>query len=352
MSEIDIFSHAPVAMAVVGCDGNLLRVNRALSDLLGYPAEQLIGRTLESLSHPNDAGRTAVKLQNLLIDGSATFQFEGQYLHATGRTLWVLLTVSLFRNAHGVPVSFLAHVQDLSGRQELVERMACLADHDALTGLSTRRRFDEMMVRHRQTMARDGARGALLLIDLDRFKAVNDTFGHLAGDDVLKRVAAVLRGRVRVTDVLARLGGDEFAIILPQADLAQAEVVAADVVHMLKETHTVIGKTKVTVTASVGVVAFADTAGDDNPVASADAAMYRAKRAGGNRWMAGISTNEQTCIPFWVGRVLSGRGAQATIGCAAALFLAARYGHPSGGSLATAHRSLAAALARVLTTSG
>jgi diguanylate cyclase (GGDEF)-like protein len=272
--------------------------------------------------------------------------------------LWVLLAVSLVRNAHSAPLALVAHVQDFSEQQELARRMSYLADHDALTGLFTRRRFEETLAQQRHAMSRYGNRGALLLIDLDRFKSVNDKFGHQAGDDVLKGVAAVLRARVRDTDVLARLGGDEFAIILPQADLAQAQVVADDVVQMLRETPAIIGRKKVPITASVGVVAFADAIGED-PVAAADTAMYRAKRAGGARWAAkppvsasrGIAAalgGEEGIVPWWARRVLSSRTAQAAAGCAAGLILTTRYGYPTAAGLLTAQRSLTATLSRVL----
>ncbi|MQA30750.1 MAG: diguanylate cyclase [Luteitalea sp.] len=357
MNHIDVFCDAPVAMAVADRAGNLLRVNRALGDLVGHPAEALIGRGLASLSHSDDACRAMAELQKLLEGPSSHFQIEQQYLHSSGRTLWVLLAVSIVRSEQGDPLSFVAHVQDFSEQQELAQRMAYLADHDALTGLFTRRRFEGALAGHLHAMARYGDCGALILLDLDRFKTVNDTYGHQAGDEVLKGVAAVLRGRVRDTDVLARLGGDEFAVILPQADLAQAQVVAADVIRMLKASHSVIGRKKVTVTASAGVVALGDTAGRD-PVAAADAAMYQAKRAGGNRWMAepGLGpcrdhafAGNRPFVPSWGGRVLGSRATKAAVVSAAALIVASRYGYVSVPTFHVARRSLANTLGRVLT---
>jgi diguanylate cyclase (GGDEF)-like protein/PAS domain S-box-containing protein len=353
MSEIDIFSYAPVPMAVVDRDGRMVRVNGALCDLVGYSPEELAGRPLASLAHPDEAERTAAELERLLEDGSSQVQLEQHYVHSSGRALWVVLAVSVVRNKNRQPVSFVAHVQDFSDRQEVARRMAYLADHDALTGLSTRHRFEEMLTRHRHAMSRYGAHGALLLLDLDRFKSVNDKFGHQAGDDVLKAIAGVLRSRVRESDVLARLGGDEFSIILPKADLPEAQLVAGDIVRMIDQTYTLVGKKKVKVTASVGVVALADTAGED-PVASADAAMYRAKRAGGNRWKSRPAVrasrrywsqiaNSPALIPVWTRQVLSSRATQATIGCAAALVVTTWYGYPSPAGLLAASRSFASA---------
>lgn len=359
MSDIDVFSHAPVAMAVVNREGQLLRVNGALCDLVGYSAPELIGRTLASLSHPDEAARAADELRRLLEDGAPHVQLEQRYVHSTGRPLWVLASLSAVRTLAGEPASFVAHVQDFSDRHEVAQRMAYLADHDALTGLSTRHRFEEALARHRHTMSRYGARGTLLLLDLDGFKSVNDKFGHQAGDELLKAIATVLRGRVRESDVLARLGGDEFSIILPHTDLAHAEIVAGDIVRVISETAAIIGKRNVKVTASVGVVALANTAGQD-PVALADAAMYRAKRAGGNRWIAqpdvgdlrghwtGL-TGSGTAVGSWAKQVLSSRRAQATIGCAAALLVTRRYG-PSAASLHAARRAATTSLARALLT--
>jgi hypothetical protein len=176
---------------------------------------------------------------------------------------------------------------------------------------------------------------------------------------VLKSVSAALNRRLRESDAVARLGGDEFAVLLPHADAAQAQQVAADLVRELEGTHTVVGSETVAVTASVGVVSLAETAASDNAVALADAAMYRAKRSGGNRWMPAApgdsprrdaldSARARTSIPAWVGRAVSSRRTQVTVACAAALIVATRYGVPSPGELASAPQSLVSALGRAL----
>jgi diguanylate cyclase (GGDEF)-like protein len=129
--------------------------------------------------------------------------------------------------------------------------------------------------------ARYGGGGAVLLVDLDHFKDVNDRFGHKAGDDLLKTVAAVLRERIRETDILARLGGDEFGIILPQADEAQTLLVAEEVVKAMRRQTAMLAEQVITVTASVGVALF-DHLTDIELLACADLAMYEAKESGRN----------------------------------------------------------------------
>jgi diguanylate cyclase (GGDEF)-like protein len=159
-----------------------------------------------------------------------------------------------------------------------------LADHDALTGLPNRRRFEQELARHLAHVRRHGPEGAALVLDLDCFKPVNDTFGHAAGDRLLACVADVLRERLRATDVVARLGGDEFAILLPRVD----RVGAAAVAHSLVETVRAEALTADAhgVTVSIGVVAFdaCAIALPEGVLALADLAMYDAKAAGGDGW--------------------------------------------------------------------
>src|SRR6185503_5335243 len=162
-------------------------------------------------------------------------------------------------------------------------RLEHLVDHDFLTALFNGRRFEQALAQETKSAARYGGGGAVLLLDLDNFKDVNDRFGHKAGDDLLKTVAAALRGRIRETDILARLGGDEFGIILPQVDVHQAEVVAEGVVKALRRQTAIMAEQQIPVTASVGVAMF-DNLTTVEILAAADIAMYEAKEAGRNRF--------------------------------------------------------------------
>ncbi|MFL5866467.1 MAG: putative bifunctional diguanylate cyclase/phosphodiesterase [Thermoleophilaceae bacterium] len=163
------------------------------------------------------------------------------------------------------------------------ERLQHMADHDPLTGLLNRRRLEEELERHASQVRRYGREGALLVLDIDHFKHVNDALGHRAGDELISSVATVLRERLRASDILARLGGDEFALLLPKAGAREAQKVAEDLLAAVRK-HSVLvdGGDRRTVTASVGVALFEDEGGaaGDDVLVRADLAMYDAKEAG------------------------------------------------------------------------
>ncbi len=166
-------------------------------------------------------------------------------------------------------------------RNERMQELQRLADHDSLTGLKNRRRFEEDLRRELARSLREGSTGALLVLDLDEFKPVNDNHGHLTGDRVIEEVASVLGRRARETDVLARVGGDEFAIVLPHCDAEEARTVADAMVRAIRE-HEVGTEGVSRVTASVGIALFGagTEATFDSVLSDADAAMYAAKQAG------------------------------------------------------------------------
>jgi diguanylate cyclase (GGDEF)-like protein len=174
--------------------------------------------------------------------------------------------------------------RDVTEQKRAEERLQHQADHDSLTDLCNRRRFEEELTRETARSERYRTGGALLLLDLDDFKGVNDAHGHLWGDEVLRGAARLLRSRVRSTDVLARLGGDEFALLLPDADEVRAEKLAEEILEVFRK-HTIQadGGT-VQVTTSIGVVALQSVSGLGlEPMVAADTAMYRAKREGRDR---------------------------------------------------------------------
>ena len=174
--------------------------------------------------------------------------------------------------------------RDVTLQKQAGERLQHLADHDPLTDLLNRRRFEEEL--HREVSRADRYRrgGALLLMDLDNFKHVNDSHGHIWGDEVLRGAARLLRTRVRSSDILARLGGDEFAVLLPEADELHAQKLAEELLEIFRRLEIDTDQGEVGVTTSIGVVDL-DTLGIEGPepLVAADSAMYRAKRNGRNR---------------------------------------------------------------------
>jgi diguanylate cyclase (GGDEF)-like protein/PAS domain S-box-containing protein len=276
------FTSAPIGMALIDLDGRWLQVNDALCRLTGHTRSEFKSTTLRAITHPDDVDRDADVMRDLLDGRVPSCQIEKRYRHAWGHYLWVLLTVSLVRDDRGRPLYVVAQVQDISERKELAARLEYLLDHDFLTGLFNRRRFQLEIDHEAERVARYGGNGAVLMIDLDNFKDVNDAFGHKAGDDLLRGVAGALKHRIRQTDVVARVGGDEFAMLLPEADADRAQVVANTIVKALSRQVAVLGEQSIHVTASIGVSLF-DGGSAAEVLEFADVAMYDAKQAGRNR---------------------------------------------------------------------
>jgi diguanylate cyclase (GGDEF)-like protein len=176
----------------------------------------------------------------------------------------------------------ICQVEDVSERQRLHDQLEYLTDHDLLTGLFNRRRFEQELERETARSSRDPQGGAVLMIDLDGFKAINDEFGHAAGDRLLRGIAASLAERVRASDLLARLSGDEFAVLLPGASRAGAELVARELLGVVARHVVVLGAERAHVTASIGMTLL-EGVGEVELLALADAAMYAAKAAGRNQ---------------------------------------------------------------------
>jgi diguanylate cyclase (GGDEF)-like protein len=215
------------------------------------------------------------------------YEMEKRYAKPDGSPVWALLSVSLIRDPDGAPRSFIAQVMDVTERRQLESQLRHQAEHDTLTGVANRRAFGAELARHLARERRYGGESSLLMIDLDDFKGVNDTFGHAVGDLLLQSVAITLRERVRDTDVVARLGGDEFAVLLPSTPRAGAEILAIDVVQALRELRVGAGGRDVTITASVGLACsgeLPDELDEDAMLDAADIAMYQAKRTGRDRY--------------------------------------------------------------------
>ncbi|HLB13671.1 MAG TPA: MASE1 domain-containing protein [Burkholderiales bacterium] len=175
----------------------------------------------------------------------------------------------------------------VSERKRFEMQLTHLADHDSLTDLLSRRRFEAELWQHLAEAKRYGTRGSLLYLDLDEFKLINDRLGHETGDKLLVALAALLRGRLRTSDLLARVGGDEFAIALPHTGGDQAQALAEQLIEAIGSHPFQAAGRPVTITVSIGIALFPeDGVTVDELLAHADAAMYRAKRAGGNRFHA------------------------------------------------------------------
>jgi diguanylate cyclase (GGDEF)-like protein/PAS domain S-box-containing protein len=271
------FDAVPVALAVTGLDGQWVRVNPALCELLGYPAEQLLGDTYRSLT-PADDVRLDEEAVALLLERGRGPSIEKRYRHADGHLIWVRVTASLIRDPAGAPIGAVAAVEDIAELRHRHAELSRLALHDPLTGVRNRALFEEDVDRALRARDRDGGVVAVLYLDVDDFKQINDEHGHEAGDLVLIVLSTRLRDALREEDTVARIGGDEFVVVahLPTADHAEE---FRDRIEAVCAEPVVLAERSVSVRVSVGMAAV-DFSGcvSAQALAAADAAMYARKR--------------------------------------------------------------------------
>jgi PAS domain S-box-containing protein len=212
------FELAPIGMAFFNPTGHYVRVNAALCRLLERTAEELLGRRDQEMTHPDDRARDVTAAWRILAGEIDCWQTEKRFLLPDGEMVWAIANMTFLRDGEGRALHWLGQFQDITARKELEGRLQRLADEDPLTGLPNRRRLERELETTLALSARHGAPEALLLLDLDGFKAINDAHGHAVGDVALVAVARGLRTRLRDTDTLVRVGGDEFALLLPHTD--------------------------------------------------------------------------------------------------------------------------------------
>ncbi len=263
----------PDAVCVVDPDGHLLYANAAFERILGYPPTTLLGRPVFELIHPDDREATREQAARVM-GGTGQRHFRNRYLHRDGQPIDLLWSAHWLPQ-YGVRVGVARDVSELRRVEQALEHRAY---HDALTGLPNRRRLRDLLeaaLAHGETR---GGSVALLYIDLDGFKAINDAHGHPAGDRALVEAARRLQAGLRDGDTVARVGGDEFVALLPGCDAAGA-VGLADSMHLHLQRPFDIDGHATRLVASIGLATFpANGREPDALLAHADAAMYRSKR--------------------------------------------------------------------------
>ncbi|MDT4329938.1 two-component system response regulator [Methylomonas sp. MS20] len=280
------FEMAAIGMALVALDGAFLQVNNALCDTFGYGRAELLSGSLRMLLPEGEHPLLDQCLRQLLADERPTFQIELECTHKTaGKRVWTLWSASLVRGPDGVPQYFIVQVQNISNRKYAEQQLIYLANHDPLTGLLNRDQFHARLTQALSAARRHGSKLALMFLDLDRFKLINDTLGHRLGDLLLQATSDRLKSTVRGNDVLARLGGDEFIVLLN--DITHSDDVARiaqKTIDILTQPFTLEGNDLV-VTASVGISVFPDDGKDSHTLLmNADTAMYLAKERGKNNY--------------------------------------------------------------------
>ncbi|WP_448206900.1 diguanylate cyclase [Azospirillum sp. sgz302134] len=268
---------------------NVTLFNPAAERLFGYSAEQIVGRPLSLLiperMRPSHASAIAGFSGSAVSTRAMSERNEVTGLTFDGREFPAEVSIAKLQHPHGM--LYTAVVRDISERKRVEAELRRMATTDPLTALWNRRRFLELAEGELSRLRRYGRPVSVLMLDIDHFKAINDTYGHAAGDEALCRLAELCRNTLRETDHLGRLGGEEFAVVLPETGLAEAVDVAERLRQRLGEMDVRVGDGTIRMTVSIGVAACLEEDGTiDRALGRADHALYEAKDGGRNRVVA------------------------------------------------------------------
>lgn len=277
------FVNAPIGMAVVTPVGVITSCNSALTAMLGSTADRLLGGTFFDVTHPEDIADAYQKCLWMQAGGIRLLRHECRFLRSDGDVLWVMVSTSRVPDVPGHPAHLIMHVEDISDRKALEAELNRRALHDPLTGLANRALLLDRITHALAHSSRSLTPTCLLFLDLNGFKAVNDTYGHSVGDRVLQQLGDRVTDLLRPQDTAARLGGDEFVVLCQDTSLEQAEGIAGRLRAAAAQPFGLDPHT-VTLSAAIGIAidSAADRSGQAAPdpealLHQADVRMYRAK---------------------------------------------------------------------------
>lgn len=280
-----IFTDAPVAIAIIDCQLRITDVNSELRHMVGRSAQDLQGMSIDALASTRHPARLALMAQKA-ASGRGPVVVNHRYHRADGTEGWARTSIRRMDGADGT-VDLVCVVQDLTNDQMALEEQKREAERDPLTGLLNRRGGDRRLRSALERMAEAGP-VAVIVCDADRFKEVNDRFGHAAGDELLAGMAGRLRSAVRSSDEVARMGGDEFIVVARVANETEAAAIADRCVRTASgpfRLNLSDGRPEqVTLSAGVAVAYPGGPVEPGSLVAAADRALYAAKAEGGGRW--------------------------------------------------------------------
>ena len=284
-------------MIFTDLDDRVIAANDAFCTMIGFEREEIIGRDSTPFTYPEDVGITEESHRRVTRGEIGQSRYVKRYLRKDGRLIYVEVLRSPARDAEGNILYHVISERDITDERALAAQLSHQALHDTLTGLANRALFNDRLEQAHSKMVREGTMCAVLLLDLDDFKGVNDSLGHLAGDQLLISVARRLEQVTRSSDTLCRFGGDEFLYLAEGLNSAKdAEYAAKRLLDALLEPFFLSG-TQIQQHASIGVVVWnASTSETTEFVQDADVALYEAKREGKNRFVFFTPTMHQQAV--------------------------------------------------------
>jgi diguanylate cyclase (GGDEF)-like protein/PAS domain S-box-containing protein len=291
------FEHNMAPMLFSDLEDRVIAVNDSFCRMVGFTREELMGHDSKQFTYPDDVGITEETLSRLSSEQIDQVRYVKRYLRKDGRIIISEVSRSPARDPSGKILYFVSSERDITEERTLAEQLSHQALHDSLTGLANRALFEDRLTQAHARLARQGGYGAVLLLDLDDFKGVNDAHGHLVGDQLLTGLARRFELVTRSSDTLSRFGGDEFLYLAEGlASAREAEEVANRLIDVLAEPFTVNGL-NLEQHASIGIVVF-DGKGDDSSelIQRADVALYEAKRQNRGRFAIFTASMHQQAV--------------------------------------------------------
>jgi diguanylate cyclase (GGDEF)-like protein/PAS domain S-box-containing protein len=279
------FGNAPIGMALLDGAERIIQVNATFAGILGFEQDDLLDMEFQELLVADERPEFLNCFDSLHGSNNGRFEIRQRYRHRDGSEIWCLLSAAALRNDHNASEQIIVQLLDVTEAQLMSEQLSYQARHDSLTGLLNRREFDHKL----ETFIRDAEDEAdwensahiLCYIDLDQFKVINDSCGHLVGDELLRQVADTISSEVRSSDRVARLGGDEFGILLRNCGIANAQRTANKIRERIADLQIAWEGRMFRIGASIGLVRIRGDGGTPrDPMNAADTACYAAKNAG------------------------------------------------------------------------
>jgi diguanylate cyclase (GGDEF)-like protein/PAS domain S-box-containing protein len=285
------FDNAPIGMSMISLRtetaGQYLRANDAFCEMLGYSPEELTTLAMSDLTHPDDIERDSMYFDAIMRGETRTVAFEKRFLARSGATVFAWLNSAVAQDPQGEPLYLISHAVDVTERRKEQAELERLALTDTLTGLANRTLLNDRLDQALARLQRDSTCAALLLLDIDRFKLVNDSLGHQVGDALLVEVASRIEAVTRADATVARLGGDEFVVLTEgMRSPAEAHAVAVRLLETLRQPYT-LSPTAESIVATVSIGISVAASSDRSPTdlyREADLALYRAKDAGRDQY--------------------------------------------------------------------